>query len=536
MKVELVAKTEPISGGSDMSVVEQAACICYNSEPTDDFRVAKACYRSFHHSILEHISFTFKVTGVSRALLAQLSRHRHISLSVASQRYIPMGDFYIPELGIDKNKVSCKNDLTEKQKNAIRDLYSNGFSTNEIGSFYGITGRIVQGVVQERMDLRTLKESKLINEEYFDKIDEPVKSYILGMIYTDGNISERKDGKLQMSISQHYEQRMLLSNIIKRIKKRGKVNKGGHGDSTIVVQVESDKICRKLIEYGITPRKAFTISPEIIKQSIPEKYIRDFIRGVLEGDGHVKIEPKCKNRYKKNCVVFTGTCETLEFVRQELANNIGTNSNQSILNNGDGKTKRLSYGSESDVKNILDWLYSDIDIHFIHTRKLKQIVKASDKLNEQVKNGIKKIAYEDFNCIIPNKILNNIESAIEFINFCFDTRESYNKLVYNQARNGIVGEKAYENARAVLPNACCTELFLTMNARALIEASNKRLCSRAQDEIREMFQKMKQQVSIHSPIIASWMVPSCEKNKKYPFCPEHKSCGRHPKLEFVYQR
>ena len=48
MKVELVAKTEPISGGSDMSVVEQAACICYNSEPTDDFRVAKACYEYGH--------------------------------------------------------------------------------------------------------------------------------------------------------------------------------------------------------------------------------------------------------------------------------------------------------------------------------------------------------------------------------------------------------------------------------------------------------------------------------------------------------
>lgn len=33
MEVELIAKTCPINGYSDMQVVEQAACVCYNSEP-----------------------------------------------------------------------------------------------------------------------------------------------------------------------------------------------------------------------------------------------------------------------------------------------------------------------------------------------------------------------------------------------------------------------------------------------------------------------------------------------------------------------
>ena len=92
MEVKLIAKTCPVSGASDMDVVEQAACVCYNSEPTPEHRIVKACYRDGHWSTLEHISFTFHVKGVSRALLAQLSRHRHISLSVASQRYISYED------------------------------------------------------------------------------------------------------------------------------------------------------------------------------------------------------------------------------------------------------------------------------------------------------------------------------------------------------------------------------------------------------------------------------------------------------------
>lgn len=224
MEVELIAKTCPINGYSDMQVVEQAACVCYKSEPTPDYRIAKACYNSGHLSTWEHISFTFHIKGVSRALLAQLSRHRHISLSVSSQRYI---------------------------------CYDDGFG-----------------------------------------------------------------------------------------------------------------------------------------------YVNPFMEGTVAYDFF-----------------------------------------------------------ESDISELQD---------------------------------------------------------------------NYNRYI-------VMGEKP-ENARAVLPNACCTELFLTMNARALIEASNKRLCTRAQSEIREMFQKMKEELLIHSPIVGERMVPQCEKNEKYPFCPEHKSCGRHPKLSEVYKK
>lgn len=40
-----------------------------------------------HESVIEHINLTFRVEGISRALLQELARHRHISLSVRSTRY-----------------------------------------------------------------------------------------------------------------------------------------------------------------------------------------------------------------------------------------------------------------------------------------------------------------------------------------------------------------------------------------------------------------------------------------------------------------
>lgn len=104
--------------------------------------------------------------------------------------------------------------------------------------------------------------------------------------------------------------------------------------------------------------------------------------------------------------------------------------------------------------------------------------------------------------------------------------DAYDRLI----ENGV----AKEDARMVLPNAAETELYMSMNARALIEASHLRLCNRAQEEIRTMFGKMKEEVKQVSPEIAEMMVPKCEVNPSYPFCTERKGCGKHPQLSEVY--
>lgn len=46
-----------------------------------------------HESPIEHASFTFAIEGVSRSLLAQITRHRIASFSVQSQRYVKKSSF-----------------------------------------------------------------------------------------------------------------------------------------------------------------------------------------------------------------------------------------------------------------------------------------------------------------------------------------------------------------------------------------------------------------------------------------------------------
>ena len=73
---------------------------------TEADRLIRQIVASKHVSTLEHLTFTFAIEGVSRALLAQLTRHRvGFSFSVQSQRYVRLGsndrsggfEYVIPE-------------------------------------------------------------------------------------------------------------------------------------------------------------------------------------------------------------------------------------------------------------------------------------------------------------------------------------------------------------------------------------------------------------------------------------------------------
>lgn len=122
MKVTLIAKTEmqnlpeSVSGTKFARMVESADFAWhYEDLPNDADTLAhfagRACYQAWdmpreatandmgylanilaqgHYSVLEHGSATFYIEGVSRNLTHELIRHRHLSYSELSQRYVDM--------------------------------------------------------------------------------------------------------------------------------------------------------------------------------------------------------------------------------------------------------------------------------------------------------------------------------------------------------------------------------------------------------------------------------------------------------------
>lgn len=88
MKVELVQKTE-----NPVEVIAKIASICYDSDPANPMGLVKHLYRNGHHSVFEHVFFTFKISGISRACSHQLVRYRHCSFTQRSQRYCSEDNF-----------------------------------------------------------------------------------------------------------------------------------------------------------------------------------------------------------------------------------------------------------------------------------------------------------------------------------------------------------------------------------------------------------------------------------------------------------
>lgn len=83
---------------SPEETIALSAKLCYSKSTIEDLRdkISRKDQSEFieklmnmgHESVLEHVTFSFGVEGVSRVLLAQLTRHRIASFSVQSQRYV----------------------------------------------------------------------------------------------------------------------------------------------------------------------------------------------------------------------------------------------------------------------------------------------------------------------------------------------------------------------------------------------------------------------------------------------------------------
>lgn len=113
MKVKLIAVTKPtaLNIHNQQNLIEYAGRKCTKTTEkvnTTSTHFIENRIKQGHTSILEHISFTFEIDGISRSCLAQLTRHRiGFSYSVESMRYVKMNgaEFVLPP-SIEKNKVA----------------------------------------------------------------------------------------------------------------------------------------------------------------------------------------------------------------------------------------------------------------------------------------------------------------------------------------------------------------------------------------------------------------------------------------------
>lgn len=123
---------------------------------------------------------------------------------------------------------------------------------------------------------------------------------------------------------------------------------------------------------------------------------------------------------------------------------------------------------------------------------------------------------DGFDYVIPESILNHPDSLEQF--------EWGIKAIQKVYKTLLAYGIDMEDARYILPNACTTNIIVSMNARQLRHFFALRCCNRAQKEIRELADKMLELVKEVAPTIFENAGPSCV---QAGFCPEGKrGCGR----------
>lgn len=440
--------------------------------------------KSKHVSTFEHMHFSFAVEGVSRALLAQLTRHRHLSFSVQSLRYTKKFNEELNALKEKEKRYSnkekrhglCKRTIGEELK--LVDLYLEGFSTRDISKMTGITHTTINGILNaHNVDMRTGNES-VVEHSYFEKIDNHRKAQILGFLFADGTINryEKEDYvAYQIGSELKGDDGYYLEEILKDLSSRNKVSSTKRGTSSICIV--SKKMYEDLTKLGMHANKSKTIDMSKIFENVDKKYWNSFLLGYFEGDGHIN---KCETN-SKVWSIASDSLQMLKDIQKVLSDVIETESIY-IDERKDGSYNLRIHKSDL-INEVLDFIYKDIELEKTLRRKLISACETYGKAKENLVKYVKEKSQE-YQFIIPEKFLNNAQAMFLLLDNMEKYKETYMQL--------ILSGLPQEDARSVLPLATNTNLVTSGNLRAWLEFYNKRKKGNgAQAEIAEFAEHIK---------------------------------------------
>lgn len=207
------------------------------------------------------------------------------------------------------------------------------------------------------------KRKYTLNEEYFEKIDNPNKAYFLGLLYADGNVF-MPEGRVSINIEQSdgYILQSLLNDVGSNMSiKLRTFNKPNHRPQNNI-SLSSKKLSEQLIKLGCVPRKSLILKFPTEEQ-VPSHLIRHFVRGYFDGDGSVYM---VKGKYKRLVFNLVGTIDMMNGFKKLMEKELNLGYRKIYKN---GNVYSLSYGGNLQCKRIYEWLYKDCEDLYLKRKK-----------------------------------------------------------------------------------------------------------------------------------------------------------------------
>ena len=209
------------------------------------------------------------------------------------------------------------------------------------------------------------------NEKFFKQWSAEM-AYVLGLIYTDGNLSfntSESGYKLGiLSFGQKYKELVeKFLNLIEcdakiRFRKRREFKTTTAGE-LYYFSIGNNDLAVDLIKLGITPNKSLDMKfPEI-----PNEYLRHFVRGFFDGDGSVYLEYGKSIRVK----LLSGSKEFIKTLNNLLVDEGLSNR---FISGGSPSTQSayfIRYNTDEDAMNFYNFIYRDVSEAMYYLRKKK---------------------------------------------------------------------------------------------------------------------------------------------------------------------
>jgi len=209
----------------------------------------------------------------------------------------------------------------------------------------------------------------------FDIIDTEEKAYWLGFLAADGSIDKnQKQLTLALAIKDkhHLEKFKKFIGINYNICNTTTVinNKIFYGNS---YSVSSTNFVKSLEKHNLINNKSFILK---FPDTIPEQYIKDYVRGLVDGDGCFCVS---KKRLYFSLISSISMCKSVQKI---LIHNCDIKKTKlSIKNYAGGKMAQLSYCGNRQVVKIAEFLYKNCSICLERKRDLVANFLASNAEN-----------------------------------------------------------------------------------------------------------------------------------------------------------
>ncbi len=258
--------------------------------------------------------------------------------------------------------------LWQPKENKILYKY---FSELTVGELLKLLPRRSKTAIWAQGERLGLKQNRnkprlSVNENYFEKWSSDM-AYILGFTLADGCIIEGTykgySGALKYGV--HKKDVDILEKIKQKLESDHKISFSTH--DAVHFCITSQKIVEDLKFLGINYRKSLH---ENIP-NVPKKYIRDFIRGIVDGDGSISFD-------KRNYPTFSvcGGENTITFIQKNFLDKFGIYSKISKRKKYEQSQPLfyIAYRTNS-AKTLIYYLYNNSTLYL--ERKFKLAKRAS---------------------------------------------------------------------------------------------------------------------------------------------------------------